>query len=425
MQIPDRTIAPLKKDIQKIVLPDVENLHLDNGIPVGLINLGTQEIIKLEIIFNAGRPFERKKLISRATGKLLKEGTKSQTAKEIAETIDFYGGTLSTPVNLDTANLTLYSLKKHYEKLLVVLADILNEPIFPQAEIDSFIQNSKHQLSIDLSKNEVIAYRKITEFIFGKNHPYGYNSDAKTYEAINRDDIVQHFQKTYTRKNCSIFISGKVDTQTIEITNKHLGNLLPAGEKMLPSFEETNNVPGLVKIEKPNKVQTAIRIGRKLFTRKHPDYKGLNILTTILGGYFGSRLMGNIREDKGYTYHIFASIDNMLHDGYLNIGTEVGNDFGNATMDEIFKELKKLREEPVEEEELKMVRNYLMGNILNALDGPFNVADVIKSLALEGLTREDFYENIQTIQNIRPSELQELANKYFDEENMWKVVVGS
>lgn len=424
MQIPDRTTAPPKKEIKNILLPTIKTVHLDNGVPTHIVNLGTQEVVKLEIVFNAGRPFEQKRLTSRAVGKLIKEGTTSKTSAEIAEEIDFYGATMNVAVNLDTANIVLYSLKKHYDKLLILVADILNNPVFPSEELVTFKEKSKHQLSIDLSKNEVVAYRKITEYIFGKDHPYGYNSTPELYEALTRTDVLNHFQTTFTADNCQIFLSGKVDDPIISLTNKHLGALRSSKSSKPNTFHPNEEPVQTIAIPSNNKIQSAIRIGRNLFSRKHKDYNGLNFLITVFGGYFGSRLMSNIREDKGYTYHIFSSIDSLRYGGFLNIGTEVGQDFTNATIDEIFKEMKTLREIPIPQEELSMVRNYLLGQLLNALDGPFNTADIIKTLYNDQLSINDFYKTVETIRTITSTDLQRLANQYLKEEDMWQVIVS-
>ncbi|MEM9822073.1 MAG: insulinase family protein, partial [Bacteroidota bacterium] len=183
--------------------------------------------------------------------------------------------------------------------------------------------------------------------------------------------------------------------------------------------------PKSIKIPHPDSVQTAIRIGSKIFNKKHPDYPGLFVLNTILGGYFGSRLMTNIREDKGYTYNIFSTLDTMISDGYFYIGTEVGNEFVEPTMTEIYGEIERLQNEAVEEGELQMVRNYLLGNLLTNLDGPFNVADVIKSLILDDLPFSEFDQMVHRIKTIESDELRRLAQKYLQKDQLWELIVGA
>ncbi len=190
-------------------------------------------------------------------------------------------------------------------------------------------------------------------------------------------------------------------------------------------FESSENYPPKkIKIPLPNSVQTAIRIGSRLFNKRHQDYNTMYLLNTILGGYFGSRLMNNIREDKGYTYNIYSSIDTMQRDGCFYIGTEVGNEFVESTKEEIYKELNILQNELVGEQELKMVRNYLLGNLLTMLDGPFNTGEILKTMVLDELSRQDFDNLVNTIKYISAEEIQMVAKKYFNRENLWEVVVG-
>ncbi len=422
--MPNRTIQPPIKDIVSLTLPHPVLHHLDNGVVVYESKMGTQEILKLEIVFFAGRPFEDKKLISRPTSRLLKEGTLHRKSAEIAEIVDFYGGTLSMPYNLDTSNIVLYSLNKYFERLLPLIAEIITEPAFAEEELRIFKENSKQSLQVDLTKNDVVAYREITELIFGSDHPYGYNSFPESYANIHREDILRHFKKNYDLSNCIIFISGKTDNAVLDLLNKYLGQIKTNNTRRIVNLDYALNPPKVVKYERSNTVQTAIRIGRRMFNKTHKDFKGFYMLNTILGGYFGSRLMMNIREEKGYTYNIYSSLDSMLYDGYFNLATEVGNEFVEKTLAEIYIEFERLKTELVGDEELEMVRNYLMGTMMGMLDGPFNIAEVVKTMTIENLEYEDFNDLVNTITTISPEQLRDLARKYLNKEEMFQVTVG-
>jgi len=420
----DRKIAPPIKRIQKLHLPKSKKIRLSNGIPVHIINMGTQEVSKLQLVFNSGRPYEKKKLISKATSRLLKEGTTSLSSADIAEQIDFYGATLSTPTNLDNSNLVFYTLNKHFKTLIPLVADLLLAPSFPQEELDTYLENSRRRLQVDLNKNDIVAYRKITEFIFGKEHPYGYNSNIRAYSSVKRNDLVNHFQKHYNARNCQIFISGKITDEILKLLDQYLGQL-PVGRKSrLPKFKLTTETPQKRHIEIPNSMQTAIRIGKRVIGRTHPDFAGFTVLNTIFGGYFGSRLMMNIREDKGYTYNIYSTQDTMLHDACFYVATEVGNEFTEKAKKEIYKEINILQNDLVPNEELEMVRNYMLGNMLNMVDGPFHVADVIKTMILNKMPFTDFDKLIDTVNTITAQELRDLAQKYFTTDDMWEVTAG-
>lgn len=402
-----------------------EIFTLDNGIPVYAVNMGTQDILKVELLVKAGRPFESKKLAARATARLLREGSLKHSGAALAEQIDYYGGSLSSPFNLDTSNLSMYCLTKNFSHLAPIFAQIIGEPTFPEEELHSFIANQKHRLKVDLTKNDVIAYRNLTEFIFGSAHPYGYNSMPEMYDQLKRKDLITHYQQSYRTGNSMLFVSGKFNAETLQTLNRYIGQTLPTGIHHPGDFTIDDLEPKSVHFYNPNTVQTAIRIGCRLFTREHPDYFPLYILNTIFGGYFGSRLMANIREEKGYTYNIYSALDPMLFDGSFCIATEVGNEFVEQTLEEIYYEMDLLCKEPVEEEELSMVRNYLLGNMLSMVDGPFNTIGQIKAFTLDGLPLDSFQKIIHLIRTITPEKLMELANTYFRKEKMWQITVGS
>ena len=420
----NRTSPPPIRDVANLRLPDIQVHTLDNGMPLYEIQMGTQEVIKLEVVFQAGRPYEKKQLAARATSSLLREGTRSFSAAQIAEQTDFYGCSLSFPFNLDTSNIILYSLNKHFDKVMPILEEILSAPSFPEAELNAFIKRNQRRLEVDLAKNDILAYREITALIFGPTHPYGYNSFPETYSALKRDDLADHFKSLYNSSNCAAFISGRSSPDIIAMVNERLSRAIPRGEAAQASFQTSQEAPQAIKIKRPDTVQAAIRIGRRLFNRQHDDFLGMYVLNTILGGYFGSRLMGNIREDKGYTYNIYSTLDAMQFDGYFYVGTEVGNEFVEDTLRQIYFEIGQLQQEPVDTEELAMVRNYLMGNFLTMLDGPFNVSEVVRTLITEGLPLSFFETMAEAVSHITADELQQLAQRYLRREDMWEVVVG-
>ncbi len=420
----NRTTAPSIYDIRNLRLPRPQIVHLDNGIPVYVLDSPAPDVVKIEAVYRAGRPEELKRLASRATTRLLREGTQQRSGADVAEIFDFYGGSLATPASLDTANIVLLSLKKYAAELLPVFAEVLQEPVFPEGELETFRRTNLQELQVDLEKAEVVAYRQITEVIFGANHPYGYNSVAADYPALQSSDLWQHFETWHTPANCQLFASGRIDDVILQLLNHHLGQNKRMGT--VPSFHSVvaTGPPKKVKLAQPNSLQTALRVGRRMFPRPHPDFNGMFVLNTILGGYFGSRLMTNIREKKGYTYNIYSTLDAMLHDGCFYIATEVNSDKAQATLRQIMAELKKLREQPVDEQELAMVRNYLLGMLLNGLDGPLNASELVRGILVENLPWESFEETVQAIRTITPAQLQHLAQRYWQPEDLWTVVVG-
>lgn len=420
----DRSIPPRIVPPVNLQLPPVDIFLLDNGIPVYVNNMGTQDITRIEVVFNAGRPYEQKPLTARATASLIREGTTTASSAEIAERLDFYGSELSYPYYMDTCNLALVTLNKHIHHVMPVFGDMLQNPLFPQPELDHFIQRNRERLLVELRKNDVIAYRQITEMMFGQTHPYGYNSVPDTYSALRLEDVRAHYTETFTSGNCQVFVAGKITSEVLNAINQRLGNAIPQGPPAPHFLPEYAYVPQRQYISRPNSQQTSVRIGRPLFNRHHEDYQGLFILNTILGGYFGSRLMNNIREEKGYTYNIYSTLETMRFDGYFYIATDVANEVLQDTLEQIYQEIAVLQEELIDEEELGMARSYLLGGLLTQIDGPFNNSELVRSMASDLLPFSFFQESVEAVHQITPQELRDLACKYLQKDQLSEVIVG-
>lgn len=418
-----RKKQPLIRPVHTLHLPKPQLYHLSNGIPVYDINMGPQPLVKVDIIFRAGRPFEKKKLVAQSTFSLLNEGSQHYSASEIAATFDYYGASLNKSGTLDFVNLTIYSLRRHLSRLLPIVTDMLLAPLFDERELEVYKKRKMSQVREALSNSDLMAFKLFTESIFGVDHPYGYNTKREYLENLTRDDLVQHFSENFTASNCIVIVSGKTGESVRQLLEKHLG-LIPRGPFREAHIPPPRQKPEHIFKQKKGTSQYAIRLGRPLFNRKHPDYNGMNVLCTLLGGYFGSRLMENIREQKGYTYGISASLETMLYSGYFYIECEVGKNYLQPSLEEIYRELRRLQNEPVTPNELQMVRNYLFGNLLTNLDGPFNIAELVKSIVQEQLPFEYFDQMLEVIQKIQPEDLQALAKRYLSPQDLWEVVVG-
>jgi len=247
------------------------------------------------------------------------------------------------------------------------------------------------------------------------------------YASLQQNEIQTFFKKYYQQGHCAIFVAGKLPVDIIESLDRHFGSL-PI--KPWHAKEDAMVHPILSAKEKKyrvtndeNGVQGSVRIARNFPNRHHPDFQSAGVLNNIFGGYFGSRLMANIREDKGYTYGIHSYLLNHLQESAWMISTEAGKDVCEATIEEVYKEMELLRDELIDEEELQTARNFMIGTILGDLDGPFHVAARWKNIMLNGLDENYFYNGIQIIKTISAKELQELANKYLQPKEFYELVV--
>ena len=427
MEIIDRKQQPTINTLEKISLLTPSEIKLDNGIPLYSINAGTQDVIRIECIFDAGTWYQEKTLVAFSTIKMLTEGTKNHSASELAEIFDSHGAFIETETDRDYTFITMYSLNKHLEKLLPVLAEMMIEPLFPEHELKVFSSNKKQEQLVSMQKVNYLSRIHFTKQLFGKEHPYGIMADAEDYEKVTRNDLVSFHKKMYHPTNLRIVISGKINDNSIKLINKYLGNKewQPKAKAENKTFEIKSADEKINFIPKENALQSGIRLGKILFTKKDSDYFGMYVLNTILGGYFGSRLMSNIREDKGYTYGIGSGIMSMKNEGYLYIASEVGADVREDAIKEIYKEIELLKQKKVSKNELDLVKNYMIGAFLRDIDGPFALSERFTGIFDYGFDFNEYFQRyITTVKNITPKEIINLANKYFEKDSFYETIVG-
>ena len=422
----NRTNPPHIKDAIEfeLELKPYEKFVLDNGIEVYAIDAGAQDVLQMEMVFYAGNSFEKSNAVAATTSYMLKNGTSSKSAFELNEHFEFYGAYCNRTCQNETASISLHTLSKHLPVLLPVIKEMITDSIFPEEELSIYIQNSKQKLSVSLKKCDFVANRLIDAYLFGENHPYGKYIASADYDALTTAQLKEHFQQYYLNGHCIIFVAGKLPVDLFKVVNEQFGHLtIKPGKQQI-----TNNIlPAVTKkyrlTNDPKGVQGAIRIARDFPNRHHPDFMKMMVLNTVFGGFFGSRLMSNIREEKGYTYGIHSYVQNHFQDTALLISTEAGKDVTDATVEEIYKEMEILREELIDEEELLLVRNYLIGNILGDLDGPFHIIGRWKNIILNNLKEEYFYDSIKMIKTISAEELKTLANKYLQPADFYELIV--
>ncbi|HEX7903473.1 MAG TPA: pitrilysin family protein [Chitinophagaceae bacterium] len=404
-------------------LKQADKLTLRNGVEVYAVNAGAEDVMSLEWVFYAGNWQEEQNLIAASANFLLRNGTSNKSAFQVNEHFEYYGAYLNRACHNETASVTLHCLTKHIGELLPVVKELITDSVMPQDELDIYKQNMKQRLKVSLKKSDFVASRLIDTYLYGEKHPYGKYSSAEDFDAVQREQLLSFYEQYYRSGKLVMFVAGKLPTNLEELLNNYFGDLpnkpvelekkiiKPAPEK---KFRITND---------PNGVQGSIRIARPFPNRHHPDFLKVQVLNALFGGFFGSRLMSNIREDKGYTYGIHSYLQNHVHDSAWMISTEAGKDVSEATVTEIYKEMKNLREELVEEDELLLVRNYLMGGILGDLDGPFQIIARWKNMVLNNLDEQYFYDSINTIKTVSAEEIQQLAQKYLNPEDFYELVV--
>ncbi|WP_455497920.1 M16 family metallopeptidase [Coprobacter sp.] len=422
----DRRIEPEIHDFDSLKLPEADYRVLPNGVPLYVINMGDQEVNRIDIMFSAGKYEQSVPLAAEVTNAMLKEGCKGLTSVDIAEKLDFYGAWLQCSVTYHNSYITLYSLNRSFGEVLPLLESVVYEPVFPEKEFRTYIDRSKQRLLVEQEKVQTLVNRTFFEQLFGKKHPYGYPVESTDYDRLTISDLKEYHRNFYSSEYCKIVLSGKISEDMIDIVSRCFGqrshsSIVTPEVKLYPFVRSDEHFRY---VEKSGALQSAVRIGMPVIGREHPDYMKLRILNTVLGGYFGSRLMLNIREDKGFTYGISSSVIGLKQDAYLSVFTQTGNEFVKPLIEEVFIEIERLCNEKIGKEELAMVRSYLIGELARIFDGPFSICDAYISLIANQLDLKYYDRQFEIVRGITSEELQEIASKYFIKDSFYTAVAG-
>jgi zinc protease len=422
MQVLNRTIAPPFHPITSINLLRAETRYLKNGIPLHTLQAGEQLVLGIEIIFQAGTWYEPSRGVSYFTSKMMSEGTHKMSGPEIMEHISTYGAFMEVSHSLDHVGISVYCLSRYLKEVLPVVNEMITEASLPEEELENLRRITLQTQKVNMKKTSYRASMRFRELLFGTDNPYGTALVAQDIKAIERDALWGYYQQMIAKGDCEVILSGQFTDEHIHLVD----NLLGALEVNKDPIVKTATAPAVNSVKEKvgvqDAVQATLRIGRRTFTRQHPDYIPMKVLNEILGGYFGSRLMRNIREEKGYTYGIHSSLAAMQQDGYMVIGTDINRDVVQQTIDEVYKEMDILCKEPVQADELDTVRNYMLGSFANSITTPFALADKFKSIHFSGMSYDYYDKLIHTYATITADELQALAQKYYQPEAMTVVV---
>jgi zinc protease len=400
---------------------------LGNGVPVYLVEGGTEDIVRVELIFLSGSYHQHKPLVTYAAANLLKSGTFGKTSHQISEILDFYGTFLQIDAQKDIVSVSVFVLKKYLEPVLELLQEIIKQPSYPQHELDILLKNQKHQHIVNSRKVSYLARVHFGEQLFGSGHPYGYRLRKNDFDKIIREDLLVFHQQWIHPGNLNILVSGKLPENMAELLEQNFGDSYwkrPKEQPPEPLYAVHSDGQKKLLIQKDEALQSAIRMGKRIINRSHPDYHRLIIANALLGGFFGSRLMKNVRQDKGFTYGINSALVSLVREGYFFVGTQVGVDVCQPAIEQIYHEIKQLRTEAATSIELQTLKNYLSGNFLRSFDGPFAQAERFKEMLVFNLDATYFDNFLVELKNTTTRSIMETASQYLHEESMIEVVAG-
>lgn len=423
---PDRKTGPGFAPINDIDFLPVTEFTLPNGIKVSLLEAGSQEVARIDWIFPAGAVQAGVPLLASTVANLILEGTVTRTSAQISEMLDFYGAYLNSQTYHHNTVVTLFCLRRDLPVLLPLVEDVITNAVFDPVEFDIYLDKRRQEFLIDSDKVKTIAARRFSQVIFGEEHPYGRVLELSHFDQLKRDDLIDFYHKAYTPRDCRIVVAGQPGAALHELLTSHFGSTQWApGPFNLNGVSAISPAAGKFHmIERPGALQSALRIGRPLFNHQHPDSMALQVVNTLLGGYFGSRLMTSVREEKGLTYGIGSSIVPFRKSGMWMIASEVKGDMRETAVDAIFQEMDRLATELVTDHELELVKNYMLGELLRNFDGPFSSADIYRTLLDYDLDFGFYADMSRTIRSVTPEQVRQLSAKYLNKEDFYVVVAG-
>jgi len=417
----NRTIQPTLQAITKIDFVKPKVFDAGGKTKLFCVTNVPNETARFDLYFDAGSIRGKSGVASLVNGLLL-SGTKTKTSIEINEAINSLGGYVESGVSNENAVFSIYALRENILPIARIIADAIGNCEFKQSEIDELINDRKQKFKVGLEKVSVLAQRALKQRLFSNSESYGKVGQLADYDAIQRQDVVDFHSENYLAGLNRLVLVGNFNQDSIDA---FMDIFSKWNTPKSPEFESSFvNLKGTVHVEKEGAVQTAVRLARHLFNKRHEDYHDFTILNTILGDYFGSRLMSNIREDKGYTYGIGTLVSEMQETGYFMIATEVGKDVKDATLKEIRYEMDRLKTELVPQEELELVKNYLLGQLLKSADGPYSMMDLYLSVEIQNLDLDFYNEAISSIRSITAERIQELAIKYLNWDDFTVITAG-
>lgn len=423
----DRTQQPPIGQPEHMAVQQPEQITLPNGVSLYVLNAGESEVVRIDLLFGGGRWQQTQLLQALFTNRMLREGTRRFTAAEIAEKLDYYGSWLDLSNASQYSYVTLYSLNKYLPQTLEVLESMVKEPVFPEKELGVIIDNNIQQFKVNCSKVDFLAHRSLVSSLYGEQHPCGQLVQIEDYRRINSEVLVDFYRRFYHSRNCTIYLSGKITSDTLRRIEGIFGSE-PFGEGfLLPVLKEYQPVISPEKrifVERADALQSAVRMGMHTLERTHPDFLKLRVLVTLFGGYFGSRLMSNIREEKGYTYGISAGIIPYPGHSLLVVSSETANEFVEPLIGEVYREIDRLQQDLAPEEELTMVKNYMLGEMCRSYESAFSLADAWMFVQVSGLDGTYFERSLQAVKSVTVQEIRDLARKYLSMDLLKESVAG-
>lgn len=418
-------IDPVIPNWNALRFPAFEHQLISNGSHLFTLASHKEGLCFLELVFRNGRWTERKPLSARMAANLMMEGTGDMSALEVADFIDYYGAHFSVQADLDFTIVSLSCLQKHFQTMMHFMCRLILEPAYRNSDLDKARIFLNSQLAHQLTEPDYVSYREFTSLVYGADTVYGYNTTAERIDNLQAADLEIYQKENYCSDYLTAFYCGSLEPAVLSSIQQCLERIPRATSTHQPLHSMPIPAPQRLHIPIAHSAQTSLKMGLRTFRRQDPDFFGLYLVNTLLGDYFGSRLMKKIREDRGLTYDIHSNLDAQVHDGCFYISAELNPEQLEEAISLIRDELNEIRSVLVPRNELEMLRNFLCGNMLRLMDGPFQTISFLKILVNEYGSPAAFDQLKQATLETSADQLRDLAVKYLEPEKMILVTAGA
>jgi len=411
-------------------MPEYEKVTLDNGLDVYVIEQHETPIVYVQLVIPGGTCYDTEETagLTNLTCGLLRKGTTTRTADEIAQAIDFVGGSLGAGAGKDAITANTLVLSKHLDTGLDLLADIIMHPVFDEEEVERLKEQTVAGIMQSKSDPSTIRNQQFDKIIFG-DHPYALSAigTQETIFMLTSDDVKDFYNKYFIPNNAFMMVIGDVTPDDVIGKVKNYFGGWKMGTAPEFNFPKAPALEGrrVVLIDKPDATQSYIALGHHGVNRMDPDAFHLRVLNYILGGGgFQSRLTKNVRGESGLTYGISSSFDFNKYPGEFSVTTFTKNESTSEVIDKILDELEAIKKEPVSMDELTECQSFYSGYIPLQFETPAQIASYIKTILLYELPMNYYTTYLKEINSATQDDLLKLAQKYINTENLLIVVVG-
>lgn len=425
MNITDRKISPPVRPFLPFELEKPSVDYLSNGLPVYFFANDHLNLIHFALRVRAGSLFEKHKFTANCAYNLLMESAKGCSSCDVEDFLDYYGSNFNVGVSLEYITINFIIPKANCGKVIPFIYDFLTHPEYKEENLSYYKQRRIKDLEYNMLKVGYRSQQWMNHLLINPDIPAGKMLTREDIENVNIGQITAYHHDTLCAENLSLYIAGNLGQEELSQIRDVFSRIPGKRSSVLPDLIPSNNTKGELVLEKwPDSVQSSLVIARRLFGYRHQDRRDFNVLSTILGGYFGSRLMQNLREKNGYTYGVYNYFNYFADESIFYIETDVNVERTGDALSACKEEMVKLMENAVGDEELHNVKNYMTGSLLRRLDGSVDYMKTYMLWNASGIDEKELAAMMDTIRRITPERIRELAVGYLNPDDFVTIVVG-